>query len=54
MRPSLPSLPRVPGYLYPGRGGQGLKFAKRESGVEVKSYVELYLHSSIFYGLMLI
>jgi len=48
MRPSLPSLQRVPGSLYPGRSGQGLKFAKRESSAEVKSYVELCLHSSIF------
>jgi len=54
MRLSLPPLQRVPGVLYPGRSGLGFKFAKRKSSAEVKSYVELYLHSSIFYGLMLI
>jgi hypothetical protein len=54
MRPLLPSLQRVPGALYPGRSGLGLKFAKRESSAEVNSCVELYIHSSSFYGLMLI
>jgi len=48
MRPSHPSLQRVPGALYPSRSGLGLKFAKCESSAEVKSYVELYRHSSIF------
>jgi len=47
MRPSLPSLQRIPGALYPSRSGLGMKFAKRESSAEVKSYVELYRHSSI-------